>query len=107
MIDFIVTYWREILFCILAFVAVIYGCMTGKCIEWLKYAVAEAERYLGSGTGQLKLRQVYDAFTDKYPVFSTIVPFKLFEYWVKVALKWFDKQLASNKNVKEFVESDI
>lgn len=107
MINFIVTYWREILFCVLAFVLVIYGCMTGKCIEWLKYAVAEAEKYLGSGTGQLKLRQVYDLFTDKYPVFSTIVPFALFKYWVDVALKWFNKQLESNKSVKEFVESDI
>ena len=103
MIEFITLYWRQILFCIFGLLIIIYGCMTGKCIEWLKGAVAEAERYLGSGTGQLKLRMVYDAFIDKFPGFSTIVPFKLFSYWVDLALKWFDNQLENNPQVKSFI----
>ena len=30
--------------------------------EWLLYAVVEAEKNLGSKTGKIKLRQVYDEF---------------------------------------------
>lgn len=106
MIEFITIYWKQILFCILCLLIMIYGCMTGKCIEWLKGAVVEAEKYLGSGTGQLKLRMVYDAFINMFPVFSTIVPFKLFSYWVDLALKWFEKQLESNVNVLNYVKGE-
>lgn len=81
-----------------------YGFTTGRAIEWLKYAVAIAEQELGSGTGQLKLRTVYDMFIDKFPGFSTIVPFKLFSYWVDIALKWFKKQLDTNTSVKELID---
>lgn len=104
MIEFINMYWKQILFCIIGIIIIVYGCMTGKCIEWLKGAVAEAERYLGSGTGQLKLRMVYDMFIEKFPAFSMIVPFKLFSYWVDIALKWFAKQLESNVNVQNYVK---
>lgn len=102
MIDFISLYWRQILFVAIGIVVIIYGLMTGKCIEWLKGAVAEAEKYLGSGTGELKLRMVYDAFIEKFPGFSTIVPFVLFKYWVKIALEWFEEQL-SNEKVKDYI----
>lgn len=34
--------------------------------EWLKWAVTEAEKELGSGTGQLKLRRVYDLALAKF-----------------------------------------
>lgn len=83
-----------------------YGFTTGRAIEWLKGAVAYAEQELGSGTGQLKLRTVYDLFIDKFPAFSTIVPFKLFAYWVDVALAWFKDQLEKNPKVKEYVEGE-
>lgn len=33
-----------------------------KIVEWLVYAVTEAEKQLGNGTGQLKLRLCYDWF---------------------------------------------
>ena len=35
--------------------------------EWLKWAVTQAEKELGSGTGQLKLRMVYDMAVEKFP----------------------------------------
>lgn len=106
MIDFINMYWKQIVFCMLMIFVMVYGCMTGKCIEWLKGAVTEAEKYLGSGTGQLKLRIVYDAFIDKFPGFSAIVPFKLFSYWVDIALKWLAKQMESNVNVKTYINGE-
>ena len=34
--------------------------------QWLLFAVTEAEKSLGSGTGKLKLRQVYDMFLTKF-----------------------------------------
>ncbi|MFR6482019.1 MAG: hypothetical protein ACLUPD_10785 [Anaerotignum faecicola] len=38
-----------------------------KVKEWLLLAVTEAEKELGSGTGQLKLRYVYDLFLRRFP----------------------------------------
>ena len=37
-----------------------------KVREWLLYAVAKAEKELGSGTGQIKLRYVYDMFVARF-----------------------------------------
>lgn len=38
-----------------------------KIQEWLIWAVAQAEKELGSGTGQMKIRYVYDLFITKFP----------------------------------------
>ena len=46
--------------------------------EWLLYAVAEAERYFGGGTGQLKLRFVYDMFIEKFPYTAALITFDTF-----------------------------
>ena len=74
-----------------------------KVIEWLKYAVSEAEKQLGGGTGQLKLRLVYDWFVQKFPVIAAVVPFRVFSAWVDVALGTFKKWLEDNRNVKNYV----
>ena len=34
--------------------------------QWLIFAVAQAEKELGSGTGQMKLRYVYNLFVSKF-----------------------------------------
>ena len=70
-----------------------------KIIEWLKYAVAEAEKLLGGGTGQLKLRQVYDWFCKQFPVIAAVLPFGVFSAWVDIALQTFDKWLDNNNFV--------
>lgn len=95
--------WQIILFCILAVIIIVYAVMTGKTVEWLKYAVAKAEEELGTGTGQLKLRKVYDWFIAKFPVFSKIVPFPIFSKWVDLALAWLNEQLSKN----DFIRSKI
>lgn len=74
-----------------------------KIIEWLKWAVAEAEKLLGSGTGQLKLRQVYNWFCEQFSFISAIVPFKVFSAWVDVALQTLDKWLDENKQVSAYI----
>ena len=55
-----------------------------KIKEWLIWACIEAERALQSGTGQLKLRQVYDMFCS-VPAFTWVaklISFELFSEWV-------------------------
>lgn len=76
-----------------------------KVKEWLKYAVTIAEAELGSGTGQLKLRQVYDMFLERFPVFSKLVPFSTFSYWVDLALEFLKEQLEKNESIKAFIEN--
>lgn len=75
-----------------------------KIMEWLKYAVIEAEKYLGGGTGQLKLRQVYDWFISQFPIVAAFVPFSVFSAWVDVALETMETWLDGNKQVKAYVE---
>lgn len=75
-----------------------------KVREWLKYAVTVAEKDLKSGTGQLKLRQVYDMFIERFPVFSKLIPFSTFSLWVDESLVFLRKQLEKNEAIKAFVE---
>ena len=75
-----------------------------KVIEWLKYAVAEAERLLGSKTGQLKLHMVYDWFCEKFPVLAAILPFSVFSAWTDTALDVFRKWLETNVHVERYIK---
>lgn len=74
--------------------------------EWLKFAVYKAEKELGSGTGQLKLRFVYDMFVERFPWTARVISFNTFSDWVREALEWLGEQLKSNKNVKELVNEN-
>lgn len=104
--DWLINNWYYIVFFIGVILICIYGCMTGKVKEWLKYAVTLSEKELGTGTGQLKLRQVYDWFCIVFPVFSKILPFSIFSKMVDDALEWMRIQLESNANMKYYVEED-
>lgn len=72
--------------------------------EWLLGVVTEAEKELGSGTGQLKLRQVYDRFLEKFPLLSVLVPFKVFSEMVDKALVRMRLMLSGNSFVQSYVE---
>ena len=76
-----------------------------KIKEWLIWACIEAERALQSGTGQLKLRQVYDMFCA-VPAFTwvaKIISFELFSDWVSDALATAKEMMISNKALAEYV----
>lgn len=77
-----------------------------KVKEWLLYAVTEAERELGSGTGQLKLRYVYDMFVTKFPYLVKFVSFELFSTLVDGALEKFKKMFNENKSLKQYVTTN-
>lgn len=70
-----------------------------KVIEWLKWAVTESEKALGSGTGQLKLHTVYDWFCKQFPHIASIIPFVIFSSWVDTALVTLDDWLNNDKLV--------
>lgn len=74
-----------------------------KIIEWLKWAVSEAEKMLGGGTGQLKLRLVYNWFAEKFPVAAAVLPFRVFSAWVDTALDVMKEWLGNNKNVAGYI----
>ena len=73
--------------------------------EWLKFAVVDAEKELGSGTGQLKLRMVYNMAVKQFPFIVQLIPFDTFSGWVDEALDWMRDQLAENKVTQSYVES--
>lgn len=76
-----------------------------KIKQWLLLAVTNAEKELGGGTGQLKLRYVYDMFVSKYPVAAKIVSFEVFSTWVDEALENMKQMLKDNKATREFVSN--
>ena len=76
-----------------------------KVREWLLWAVIQAEKALGSGTGQLKLRRVYDLFVARFPWLAKIVSFDMFDDMVKDALKEMQELLENNPAVAAYINS--
>lgn len=74
--------------------------------QWLCFAVSEAEKKLKSGTGQLKLRTVYDMFLERFPELKIYITFDRFSLWVKEALEWMKKELETNPAFKEYIYGD-
>lgn len=88
-----------------------YGLPSAKQIEtikeWLLYACIEAEKALGNGTGQLKLRYVYDLFITRFPAVAKMISFTVFSGWVDAALEEMRIMLTQNKAIREVVKGDL
>ena len=72
--------------------------------EWLLYACIEAEKQFASGTGQIKLRWVFDKFVGRFPVIAQVISFDTFTLWVDGALLEMKGMLTANRAVRELVE---
>lgn len=72
--------------------------------EWLLLAVVEAEKKLGGGTGQIKLRYVYDMFIEKFKFLALMITFEQFSIMVDTALDKMRLMLSSNEKLKDYVE---
>ena len=72
--------------------------------EWLLLAVVEAEKKLGGGTGQIKLRYVYDMFIEKFKFLALMITFEQFSIMVDIALDKMRLMLSSNEKLKDYVE---
>ncbi len=72
--------------------------------EWLLLAVIKAEKQLGGGVGQIKLRFVYDMFIDKFKFLSMLISFNQFSSMVDEALDQMKEMLLTNQQLKEYIE---
>ena len=76
-----------------------------KVKEWLVWGCIEAERALQSGTGQLKLREVWNMFCA-VPTFTWVarlITFELFSTWVSDALLTMKEMLINNPALADYV----
>lgn len=114
--EFIANNWYIILAAVAAVAVIAYliykffklprPAQIAKIKEWLLFAVTEAEKELGSGTGQLKLRYVYDKFVTKFPYLVQFISFERFSELVDDVLVKFKEMFNTNKNVKRYVDSN-
>lgn len=77
-----------------------------KVKEWMLYAVTKAEKELGGGTGQIKLRYVYDMFVARFAWLAKTISFEMFSMMVDEALDKMKTMLESNKAMQELVSKE-
>ena len=75
-----------------------------KVKEWLLFAVVEAEKHLGEGTGKIKLRFVYDMFVSKFRYLSVIISFEQFSLLVDEALEEMKNIAKTNTSVSNYIK---
>lgn len=115
--NFLIENWQLIIVAIAVIAVAIYlvyvfikmphSAQLAKLQEWLLWAVAEAEKALGSGTGQLKLRYVYDMFVGRFPALAKVISFEAFSLLVDKALQKFNELLSSNQKVDEYIHPPV
>lgn len=96
------------IYCVSVFFKMPTNKQAAKVKEWLIFACIEAEKELQSGTGQLKLRQVYNMFCS-VPAFTwvaKIISFELFSKWVSDALVTVKEMLVNNSTLAAYVYGD-
>ena len=113
MLDFLITNWQWIAGVIIVIAAAIITLIKfdkktrdeqiHQVKEWLLYAVMEAEKELGSGTGAMKLRFVYDMFVTKFPLLIALISFSTFSNFVDEALDKFKELLATTPELQAYV----
>lgn len=74
--------------------------------QWLIFACLEAEKMLGSKTGKVKLRYVYDLFVSKYKFISCLIPFDTFSKWVDDSLIDMRNMISTNEAIRKIIEGD-
>ena len=71
--------------------------------EWLVWAVTEAEKAFGSGTGQLKLRYAYELAIKRFPYLAKFLPFSIFRKLVDEALVIMRKMIENNGKIADAI----
>ena len=93
---------------VLILALIVYFAFVSKknVMEWLLYAVIEAEKYYKGGTGRLKLVAVYNDFCERFPVFATIISFALFSKMVDDALVEMKRLIEFNGNISRYITEE-
>lgn len=87
-------------------VALIVGFITMRIMglkQWLVWAVTEAEKEFGGGTGRLKLKYVYDLAVERFGWIATLLPYNLFENMVDSALVKMRNMIETNDKINNIV----
>lgn len=115
-VNFIAENWFLIVFALVAIIFVTCSIIrfihmpTAKQIEnlmeWLKIAVVEAEKQFQSGTGQLKLRAVYESAVIAFPWIAKYMTFEKFSQLVDIALVWMREQIEQNEKIREYIDGN-
>lgn len=71
--------------------------------NWLVWAVTEAEKTFGSGTGQLKLRYAYELAIKRYPILAKVIPFHIFKILVDKALAVMREMIENNGKIADAI----
>ncbi|WPK11828.1 hypothetical protein R6U77_18340 [Lysinibacillus louembei] len=113
MLNFLIEYWTLLIFLFVGFLLVLLVIfklpmslqekLYEKIVEWLVYACIEAEKALGQGTGQVKLRYVYNLFIQRFPYLRYFISFETFTSLVAEALITVTKLLENNEDVMFYV----
>ena len=74
--------------------------------NWLLWGVSEAENFFGSGTGQLKLQYAYNLAIERFPVFTKLIPFNLFNWLVNKALDEMRRMIEENENIANILQQN-
>lgn len=94
-------------YCIYVFIKKPTSVQIQSVKEWLLWAVTQAEKELGSGTGQLKLRYVYNMFIERFAYLSDIITFDMISALVDEALEEMKNLLGTNAAVQNYVIGEI
>lgn len=117
MINFLIDNWTLIVV-IICFITItafniysFWGLPTAKqhekVVQWLLYAVVEAEKIFGGQTGVIKLRYVYDRFIEKFPAVARVITFETFSSWVDEALEQMRHLLETNKAIENYTKEVV
>lgn len=90
---------------VLIMLTILVVCGVKNASNWLLFAVTEAEKALGSGTGELKLATVYDQFVTKFPVVKNFVSFNMFTAMVDKALEKMKTLAVAKQEVANYIEN--
>ena len=74
--------------------------------NWLVFAVSEAEKVLGGGTGKLKLRYAYNIAIKYFPTLTKMIPFSLFSAMVDKALETMRIMIDTNKAISNVINNN-
>lgn len=97
--------WCAAAVAIVAMVAVVIRVAgINRVKQWLLFAVCEAEKQFGSGTGKLKLATVYAMFLERFPKLSRIMSYSLFSNLVDEALEIMREWLRESAEIAEVIE---
>ena len=71
--------------------------------QWAIYACALAQAHLGSGTGQLKMRETYNMFLQTFPTLAQVISFDTYKNTAEMALTELKEMLKTNPNIQNAI----